>query len=128
MNDETGRQRILVVEDEAHIANAICICLERHGFQVSVASDGVSAVDKAFAEKPDLVLLDLRLPKMSGHLVLQAIREDERTSSIPVVVVSAASEESERDTALAEGADEYLVKPFTPKDLIDAVMRVLQAH
>lgn len=116
---------ILVIEDEKNIALAVRVCLERAGFRVETAVDGVEGLEKAFSRRPALVLLDMRLPKMNGHLVLKALREDLRTATMPVVVVSAATERSEVEQALEEGAQEYLVKPFTPQSLTETVGRCL---
>lgn len=114
---------ILLVEDDEHIALAIRMCLEIAGYRVETAVDGVEGLEKAFSKRPHLVLLDMRLPKMNGHLVLQALREDVRTAAIPVIVTSAAAETSEVELALEEGAQEYLVKPFAPAHLTEMVGR-----
>ncbi len=99
------------------------MCLELAGYNVEVAVDGVEGLEKAFSRRPHLVLLDMRLPKMNGHLVLRALREDVRTSAIPVIVTSAVAETSEVELAMEEGANEYLVKPFAPACFIDMVKR-----
>lgn len=116
---------VLVVEDEKNIALAVRVCLERAGYRVETAVDGVEGLEKAFSKRPALVLLDMRLPKMNGHLVLKALREDMRTATMPVVVVSAAAERSEVELALEEGAQEYLVKPFAPGSLTETIARCL---
>lgn len=117
--------RILLIEDEDHIALAIRLCLEGEGYRVETALDGLEGLEKAFSLRPSLILLDLRMPKMSGHLVLETLREDERTKDIPVVVLTALSDVDEKEKALLEGAREYLIKPFTPKDLLTVVKRYL---
>lgn len=116
---------ILVIEDDTHISLAVRICLEKAGFRVATASDGVDGLEQAFSLRPSLILLDLLLPKLDGHMVLRALRHDERTSSIPVVVLSAVADPTERENALEEGAADYLVKPFTPQDLLSVVRRQL---
>lgn len=116
---------ILLVEDEPHIAFAVQMCLEQAGYRVETAADGVEGLDKAFSSRPALVLLDLLLPKLAGHLVLKALREDVRTRDIPVVVLSAVAKEAEKSVAFAEGAQDYLVKPFSPRDLTSTVRRYL---
>ena len=110
-----------MIEDDDHIALAIRICLEMAGYRVEVAVDGVEGLEKAFSRRPHLVLLDIRLPKMNGHLVLRALREDIRTAAIPVIVTSAVAETSEVEVAMEEGAQEYLVKPFAPAYLTEIV-------
>ncbi|MGE5580041.1 MAG: response regulator [Bacillota bacterium] len=117
---------ILLVEDDDHIALALRICLELAGYSVEIAVDGVEALEKAFARRPHLVLLDIRLPKMNGHLVLKALREDVRTAAIPVIVTSAVAEVSEVEAAMEEGAQDYLVKPFVPSALVEVVRRYLE--
>lgn len=116
---------VLVIEDDEHITLAIRMCLERAGYRVETAMDGVDGIEKAFSRRPSLILLDLVLPKMNGHLVLKTLRQDVRTVSIPVVVVSAAAEKSQVESAMDEGAREYLIKPFTPDELVSAVSRYL---
>jgi DNA-binding response OmpR family regulator len=113
------------VEDDGHISFAMRMCLELAGYRVETAVDGVEGLEKAFSRRPALVLLDLRLPKMNGHLVLKALRDDIRTSSIPVLVVSAVAETPEVEQTLSEGAQEYLVKPFAPDYLTGMVGRYL---
>ncbi len=114
---------VLVVEDDEHISLAVRVCLELAGYRVETAVDGVEGLEKAFSKRPNLVLLDMRLPKMNGHLVLKALREDVRTAAIPVLVASAVAETSEVELALEEGAQEYLVKPFAPGYLTEMVGR-----
>lgn len=112
---------ILVIEDDDHISTAMEICLEREGYRVETAADGVAGLEKAFSRRPALILLDLLLPKMNGHLVLEALREDVRTADIPVVVISAVADKSQVEAVLDQGAREYLMKPFTREDLLGAV-------
>ncbi|MBE3520376.1 MAG: response regulator [Firmicutes bacterium] len=116
---------ILIIEDDTHISMAVRICLEKAGFRVATALDGVDGLEQAFSLRPSLILLDLLLPKLDGHMVLKALRQDERTSSIPVVVLSAVADPAEREAALEEGAADYIVKPFTPQELLSVVRREL---
>jgi two-component system, OmpR family, alkaline phosphatase synthesis response regulator PhoP len=116
-------QRILVVEDEMQIARNLRDYLEDAGFGVTVAGDGSSALASARGERPDLVVLDLGLPGPDG---LDVARELRRTSSVPIVMLTARGEESDRIVGLELGADDYLVKPFSPRELVARVRAVLR--
>ncbi|MGE5561024.1 MAG: response regulator [Chloroflexota bacterium] len=100
-------------------------CLESEGYRVSIVEDGVAALASITESPPDLVLLDLILPRMSGFLVLETMREDARMRGIPVVVVSARSDDRDVERARLLGAQEYLMKPFLPQDLLTVVRRTL---
>jgi two-component system, OmpR family, alkaline phosphatase synthesis response regulator PhoP len=114
---------ILVVEDEMKIARLVRDYLEHAGFAVIVTGDGGSAVASARGSKPDLVVLDLGLPGRDG---LDVTRELRRTSSIPIVMLTARGDESDRIVGLELGADDYVVKPFSPKELVARVRAVLR--
>ena len=116
-------QRILVVEDEMQIARTLRDYLEVAGFEVAVVGDGSSALASARGSRPDLVVLDLGLPGMDG---LDVARELRRTSTTPIVMLTARGEESDRIVGLELGADDYLVKPFSPKELVARVRAVLR--
>src|SRR6266568_9164795 len=109
---------ILVVEDEMKIARLVRDYLEHAGFEVLVAGDGESALASARGSKPDLVVLDLGLPGRDG---LDVTRELRRTSNVPIVMVTARGDESDRIVGLELGADDYVVKPFSPKELVARV-------
>lgn len=115
--------KILVVDDEVNILKTVALCLHSAGHQVYTAENGTDAVQKSFALSPDLVLLDILLPELSGLLVIEALRGDERTSAIPVIVISGKAEDSDIEKALVRGANNYLVKPFTPAELLEHVSR-----
>jgi two-component system, OmpR family, alkaline phosphatase synthesis response regulator PhoP len=114
---------VLVVEDEMKIARLVRDYLEHAGFEVIVTGDGESALASARGRKPDLVVLDLGLPRRDG---LDVIRELRRTSSVPVVVLTARGDEADRIVGLELGADDYVVKPFSPKELVARVRAVLR--
>jgi DNA-binding response OmpR family regulator len=116
-------QQILVVEDEMKIARTLRDYLEVAGFEVSVVGDGSAALASARGNRPDLIVLDLGLPGMDG---LDVARELRRGSTTPIVMVTARSEESDRIVGLELGADDYLVKPFSPKELVARVRAVLR--
>jgi DNA-binding response OmpR family regulator len=114
---------ILVVEDEAAIARLIRDYLEQAGFSVVLAGDGLTAVETARRVKPDLVVLDLGLPGQDGFDVTRDLR---RTSDIPIVIVTARGEETDRIVGLELGADDYVVKPFSPREVVARVKAVLR--
>jgi DNA-binding response OmpR family regulator len=116
-------QRILVVEDDMDIARNLRDFLEVAGFEATVAGDGPSALASARGDRPDLVVLDLGLPGMDG---LDVARELRRTSTVPIVMLTARGEEADRIVGLELGADDYLVKPFSPKELVARVRAVLR--
>jgi two-component system, OmpR family, alkaline phosphatase synthesis response regulator PhoP len=114
---------ILVVEDEMNIARLVRDYLERAGFDVTVTGDGGSAIASARGRPPDLVVLDLGLPDRDGFDVARELR---RTSGVPIVMLTARGDESDRIVGLELGADDYVVKPFSPKELVARVRAVLR--
>ena len=114
---------ILVVEDDGNIARLSRDYLERAGFAALTSGDGHGAIALARSRKPDLIVLDLGLPGLDGLDVIRALRRD---SAVPIVVVSARGEEADRIVGLELGADDYLVKPFSPKELVARVRAVLR--
>jgi DNA-binding response OmpR family regulator len=115
---------ILVVDDEPKIVKLVRDYLERAGFRVRAASDGKAALDMARAERPDLIVLDLGLPTMDG---LDVTRELRKTSMAPIIMLTARSEETDKLVGLELGADDYITKPFSPKELV-ARVRVAFRH
>jgi len=116
-------QRILVVEDDMEIARNLRDFLEVAGFDATVVGDGEAAIASARGDRPDLVVLDLGLPGMDG---LDVARELRRSSAVPIVMLTARGEESDRIVGLELGADDYLVKPFSPRELVARVRAVLR--
>jgi DNA-binding response OmpR family regulator len=119
---------VLIVEDELSIARIVRDYLEHEGFQVEHAADGDAALSAARRVNPDLIVLDLRLPKRDGFDVAREVR---RFSEVPIVMVTARGEEADRVAGLELGADDYIVKPFSPRELvarIRAVLRRTDAH
>ncbi len=116
-------QRILVVEDDMQIARTLRDYLEVAGFEVTVVGDGSAAVASFRGDHPDLLVLDLGLPGMDG---LDVARELRRASGTPIIMLTARGEESDRIVGLELGADDYLVKPFSPKELVARVRAVLR--
>jgi two-component system alkaline phosphatase synthesis response regulator PhoP len=118
--------RVLVVEDSPDIAELIRHYLERAGHTVEIVSTGNDVLPRARQHIPDLVMLDLMLPGMDGLLVCQALRRDRATAGIPVIMLTARGEEADRVRGLELGADDYVTKPFSPKELVARVAALLR--
>ena len=119
-------RRILVVEDEAPIREMVCFVLEQNGFQPVEAEDYDSAVNQLNEPWPDLVLLDWMLPGQSGVALAKKLRADKRTRDIPIIMLTARVLEEDKIQGLNAGADDYVTKPFSPKELIARVRAVLR--
>jgi two-component system response regulator ResD len=123
--EDHARGSVLVVDDEPTIAEVVSRYLERAGYRTRVAADGVQAIEAAAHQRPDLVVLDLMLPKLDGLEVMRRLREQNR-DRIAVILLTAKGEEADRVIGLRLGADDYVVKPFSPAELVarvDAVLR-----
>jgi len=118
--------RVLIVEDEPDIRELVVHHLKREGYQVSVAASGEEALRQVQASPPDLVLLDLMMPAMNGLEVCRRLRQDPATASLPIVMLTAKGDEVDRVLGLELGADDYVVKPFSPKELLARVRAVLR--
>ncbi len=123
---ETRPHRILVIEDESDISALIAYQLAHAGYQVRTASTGKEALRALEAELPDLIVLDIMLPEISGTDLLRSLRTRRETQRIPVVVLTALREEADRVTGFELGADDYISKPFSPKELVLRVRAVLR--
>ena len=119
-------QRVLIIEDERDIADLIGFNLERAGYEVSKAHDGIEGASMALHLCPDLVILDLMLPGKDGFKVFKEIRRDARTRDVPVIMLTARAQTEDRIKGLEAGADDYLTKPFSPKELMLRVQAVLK--
>lgn len=117
---------ILVVEDDKDIANLIETHLRLEGFDVTVASEGIEAIRKMESSLPDLVVLDIMLPRVDGWEVLLKMKKSYPTKDIPVIMLSAKSEDISKITAFREGADDYVTKPFSPDELVARIKAVLR--
>lgn len=123
MGQNERMKKILVVEDELKIARLVRDYLHEAGFAVIEAADGASALQLARAEKPDMIVLDLGLPEIDGLDVTRRLRT---TSAVPIIMLTARSEEADRIVGLELGADDYIVKPFSPKELVARIRAVLR--
>ena len=120
------RGRILVIDDEKDLIELVRYNLEREGFIVRSAQDGESGLSAAQKESPDLIIIDLMLPGIDGLDVCRSLRSDSRTARIPVIMLTAKSSESDRILGLELGADDYVTKPFSPRELLARIKAVLR--
>jgi two-component system phosphate regulon response regulator PhoB len=118
--------RILTVEDDEAVRQMLVMALQRNGFEVSEAGDGAQARVALYEQPPDLVLLDWMLPDMSGIELARSIKRDPQTRDLPIIMLTARGEESDRVRGLDVGADDYVVKPFSPRELIARIKAVLR--
>jgi DNA-binding response OmpR family regulator len=118
--------RIFVVEDEADISGLIRFNLEREGYQVGIAASGEEAIKQLKTFKPDLIMLDMMLPAMQGLDVLRHIKGDLATKDVPVIIASAKTAETDKVLGLEMGADDYIPKPFSVKELASRIKAVLR--
>jgi DNA-binding response OmpR family regulator len=123
-----AKKRIILVEDERDMADLVAMRLKREFYEVEVAHDGREALDKIRCSPPDLVLLDIMLPGMSGTEVLHAMRDDPRTAAVPVIMLTARTEDADVVVGLHLGADDYVTKPFSMSVLIARVSAVLRRN
>ena len=121
-----ARGRILVIDDEKDLIELVRYNLEKEGFLVRGARDGESGLSAAIKELPDLVVVDLMLPGVDGLDVCRALRFDKRTARIPIIMLTAKSAESDRILGLELGADDYVTKPFSPRELVARIKAVLR--
>jgi len=118
-------KRILVVDDEAYVVRSLGFVLQQAGYTVLEARDGQQAMEIVLREKPDLVFLDIMLPCIDGIEVCRAIKASEELRSIPVIMLTAKSQETDKEEALAAGADEYMTKPFSPSRAVERANSLL---
>jgi two-component system alkaline phosphatase synthesis response regulator PhoP len=116
-------ERILVVDDEANIVDLVKLYMEREGFKVESASDGISAFEKIRADEPDLVVLDIMLPEMDGF---EVCRQTRALSEVPIIMLTARDEDFDKIVGLELGADDYMTKPFNPRELVARVKAILR--
>jgi len=123
---DNNKKKILVVDDESDLVEMLSIRLEANNYQVIAASDGQEGLDKARSESPDLIILDLMLPKLDGYQVCRMLKSDERYKQIPIVIFTARAQESDIKAGNEAGADAYITKPFEPAILLDKVSQLLE--
>ena len=121
------RYRILLVDDEPSIVKMVGKRLEVEGFEVLIAMDGQEGLDKARAERPDLIVLDLMLPKLNGYEVCTMLKQDTRYQGIPVVLFTAKAQEKDEKLGMECGANAYVKKPFRAQELLEKIRALLPA-
>ena len=120
-----AKGRILVVDDEIYIVHILDFSLGMEGYEVLTALDGEQALEKARAEKPDLIVLDIMMPKLDGYEVCKAIKSDPETRQIPVILLSAKGRNVDQKLGFDVGADDYITKPFSPRKLVERINQLL---
>ena len=121
MSETTPKARILVVDDEPDLIAVLRMGLQMEGFEVLEAADGAAGLERAQTDKPDLIVLDLMLPKMDGYQVCRNLKFDSRYKSLPIFILSARPGEQDRRLALEMGADDFIRKPYDLKELVGKI-------
>jgi two-component system alkaline phosphatase synthesis response regulator PhoP len=119
--------KILVAEDEPDIRELLAFTLKYGGFDVVTAANGLEAVEQAKDSKPDMILLDVRMPRMTGYEACKVLKEKPETAGIPIVFLSAKGQEAEVDRGIEAGAIDYILKPFAPDTLITHIKKLLDS-
>ena len=117
--------RVLVADDDADIRDLVQFKLTQSGFDVAAVGDGQTALEAVLADPPDLLVLDLMMPRLTGIEVCQALRSDDRTATVPVIMLTAKAQEADVTRGFGVGADDYVIKPFSPRELLTRVQAVL---
>lgn len=118
-------RKILIAEDDRDIRELVTLTLTFHGFEVVSAENGAMAVELAPTEDFDLILMDVRMPKMTGYEACRKIKAQDKTKDVPVIFLSAKGQEAEIETGLEVGATKYILKPFAPQELVDTITHIL---
>jgi two-component system alkaline phosphatase synthesis response regulator PhoP len=121
-----SQETILLIEDEKNIVELVKYNLEQEGFRFSAALKGDTGLELARKNKPDLIIMDLMLPEIDGLEICKILKQNEKTSSIPIIMLTAKGEETDRIVGLEVGADDYVTKPFSPRELVARVKAVLR--
>ena len=120
-----AKGRILVVDDEIYIVHILDFSLGMEGYEVLTALDGEQALEKARAEKPDLIVLDIMMPKLDGYETCKLLKADAATREIPVILLSAKGRNVDQKIGFEVGADDYITKPFSPRKLVERINSLL---
>ena len=120
-----SKGKILVVDDEIYIVHILDFSLGMEGYEVVTALDGEQAIEQARNEKPDLIVLDIMMPKLDGYEVCKAIKSDPATKAIPVILLSAKGRNVDQKMGFDVGADDYITKPFSPRKLVERINQLL---
>ena len=122
-----NKKRILIVDDQKDIVELIRFKLENEGFECLVAFDGEEGLQKAKKHKPDLILMDIMMPKINGYQVCRLLKSDENYKNIPIIMLSAKDQESDKFWGKESGADDYVTKPFDFEELFQKIQGYLEA-
>ena len=120
-----AKGKILVVDDEIYIVHILDFSLGMEGYQVITALDGEQALEKARAELPDLIVLDIMMPKLDGYETCKVLKSEEATKNIPVILLSAKGRNVDQKVGFEVGADDYITKPFSPRKLVERINAIL---
>ncbi len=120
--------RILVVDDETELLDLVKMRLEANGYQVATACDGQEGLEKARTQPPDLIILDLMLPKLNGYEVCRLLKFDQKFQSIPIVMFTARAQDKDERLGMECGADAYIRKPFKAQELLDHIKRLVHSQ
>jgi two-component system, OmpR family, alkaline phosphatase synthesis response regulator PhoP len=120
-------KKILVVDDERHIVRLVEVNLQRAGYDVVTAYDGIEALEKVKSEKPDMLVLDVMMPRKDGFEVLQDLQANPGTADIPVIMLTAKAQDADIFKGWSSGVSSYLTKPFNPRELLTFVERIFQS-
>lgn len=119
-------KRILIADDEKDVVTTLQFTLEKEGYQCLTAHDGKEALDKAKSENPDLIILDIMMPKMNGYKVSRLLKFDKKYKHIPIIMLTARTQEKDRKLGDETGADMYVTKPFEIDDLVNTIRNILK--
>ena len=120
-----AKGKVLVVDDEIYIVHILDFSLGMEGYQVLTALDGEQAIEKAHAEKPDLIVLDIMMPKLDGYETCKMLKGEDATREIPVILLSAKGRNVDQKIGFEVGADDYITKPFSPRKLVERINAIL---
>jgi len=120
-----AKGKILVVDDEIYIVHILDFSLGMEGYEVITALDGEQAVEKARSEKPDLIVLDIMMPKLDGYETCKILKGEKETRDIPVILLSAKGRNVDQKVGFEVGADDYITKPFSPRKLVERINSIL---
>src|SRR5262245_1739500 len=120
-----AKGKILVVDDEIYIVHILDFSLGMEGYEVLTALDGEQALEKARAERPDLIVMDIMMPKLDGYETCKLLKSDDTTKGIPVILLSAKGRNVDQKSGFEVGADDYITKPFSPRKLVERINALL---
>ena len=120
-----SKGKILVVDDEIYIVHILDFSLGMEGYEVVTALDGEQALERVASEKPDLIVLDIMMPKLDGYEVCRAVKSNPATKNVPVILLSAKGRNVDQKLGFDVGADDYITKPFSPRKLVERINQLL---